>query len=90
MSGGHFDYKQYVIGHIADEIEQLALENDEYGYSEDTLDIFKNAVECLKASQILAQRIDYLVSGDDGEETFHKRLVSELEKLFRGGLNAIF
>jgi len=59
MSGGHFDYKQYEIGHIADEIEQLILEN-EYGYSEDTLGTFKNAVECLKASQILAQRNDYL------------------------------
>ena len=28
MSGGHFDYKQYEIENIADEIEQIILNND--------------------------------------------------------------
>ena len=27
MSGGHFDYKQFELQKLADEIEQLALEN---------------------------------------------------------------
>jgi hypothetical protein len=36
MSGGHFQYKQYEFGQIADEIEQIILDNDseevnEYG-----------------------------------------------------------
>ena len=28
MSGGHFNYKQYEIGYIADEVEQLIITND--------------------------------------------------------------
>jgi hypothetical protein len=28
MSGGHFQYKQWEIGNIADEVEQLILTND--------------------------------------------------------------
>ena len=32
----------------------------------------------MRAAAIYAQRIDWLVSGDDGEETFHQRLAEEL------------
>ena len=39
MSGGHFNYDQYKIGYIADEVEQLIITNgseekDEWGYGE--------------------------------------------------------
>lgn len=30
---------------------------------------------------IYTQRIDWLLSGDDGEESFHSRLKEELDKL---------
>lgn len=50
-------------------------------FSEKTLAEFKKAVHILKQAEIYAQRIDWLLSGDDGEETFHKRLKEELEKL---------
>lgn len=52
-----------------------------YGYSKETIKEFKKAVKYLKKAQIYAQRIDWLLSGDDGEETFHKRLKEDLEKL---------
>ncbi len=89
MSGGHFDYKQYQIGQIADEIEQLIISNEdsslnEYGsekgrfYSQKTIDEFKKSLVILKQAQIYAQRIDYLVSGDDSEESFHNRLECDL------------
>lgn len=52
-------------------------------YSEKTQKEFQNAVKQLRISKIYAQRIDWFLSGDDGEENFHKRLNEELDKLNR-------
>lgn len=41
---------------------------------------FRKGVIYLKLAEIYAQRIDWLVSGDDGEEAFHKRLKEELSE----------
>lgn len=81
MSGGHFDYKQYLIDYIADEVEQLIDKNDEYEFSKETIEKFKQAKIILRIAAIYAQRIDWLVSGDDGEENFHNRLEEDLSKL---------
>lgn len=92
MSGGHFDYNQYKIQYMIDEIEQLIIDNyseelNEWGdkkgsfYSEKTINEFKVAVAMLKVSYVYVQRIDWLVSGDDGENTFHERLKEDLSKL---------
>ena len=51
------------------------------GFSEDTIQEFKLAVWYLKQAFVYTQRIDWLLSGDDGEETFHERLKKDLEKL---------
>ena len=91
MSGGHFQYKQWEIGNIADEVEQLIIDNDSeelneyggrkgYGYSKETIEEFKKALSILRQAHIYAQRIDWLVSGDDGEDSFHRRLKDEMEK----------
>lgn len=37
-----------------------------------------------KKAYIYAQRIDWLLSGDDGEKSFHKRLKEELQQLKDG------
>lgn len=50
-------------------------------WSEETVAEFRRAVTVLKRASIYIQRIDWLLSGDDGEETFHKRLKEELNKL---------
>ena len=92
MSGGHFDYHQYQIREIADEVEQLIFGNNDetltefgdrkgYFFSDETIDEFKTGLEYLRKAAIYAQRIDWLVSGDDGEETFHKRLKEDLAKV---------
>ena len=94
MSGGHFNYKQYELGHMADEIEQLILDNgseevDEYGdrksydYSPETIEAFNYARIALLQAQIYVQRIDWLVSGDDGEDSFHRRLEADFDALNR-------
>ena len=88
MSGGYFEYKQYQLNEIADELQELIDKigiKDEYGYcyefSDGTMAEFKKALEMLRTASIYVQRIDWLVSGDDGEETFHKRLKEELNNL---------
>lgn len=104
MSGGHFDYKQWHIEHIADSIEQVLLnqgkEKDKselymdeeyykkypeerliYTYPEEVQEKMREAVNCLRKAAIYAQRIDYLLSGDDGEESFLERLNNELNEL---------
>lgn len=87
MSGGHFDYAQHRIRDIYDGIQRLILNNsvpDEYGYKreykKEILLEFKKALYFLERAEIYAQRIDWLVSGDDGEESFLKRLEEELQE----------
>ena len=86
MSGGHFDYDQYRIGYIADSIEDLIRDNKtrEYPYSDKIIAKFKKGVKVLRIAEIYAQRIDWLVSGDDGDESFMKRLAEDLGKLEGG------
>ena len=89
MSGGAFSYQQYQLTYLADEIKELILSNDdesldEYGqkrgmgYEHQTINVFKEAEKLLRHCQILVHRIDWLVSGDDGEDTFHERLAEDL------------
>lgn len=49
-------------------------------YSDEVIERFKEAVELLRKAQVYAHRIDWLLSGDDGEESFLKRLNEELKK----------
>jgi hypothetical protein len=48
-------------------------------YSPEVLKEFKIAVLLLTKAAIYAQRIDWYLSGDDGEESFLRRLDQELE-----------
>lgn len=52
-----------------------------YEFSEETIKEFKKGLSYLKKAAIYAQRIDWLLSGDDGEETFHNRLKEDLDDL---------
>ena len=52
-----------------------------YKYPDEVIEKFKEAVVILRKAAIYAHRIDYLLSGDDGEESFLKRLQEELEQL---------
>ena len=85
MSGGHFEYKQYEVDQIAEGIDSLIRNNDkkdEWGsannYSKETLDKFKEARDTARKAAKMIQRVDWLVSGDDGEESFHERWKEEL------------
>lgn len=52
-----------------------------YKYPDEVVQKFKEGIFFLKKAQIYAQRIDWLISGDDGEETFLSRLKKELGEL---------
>lgn len=91
MSGGFFNHSQYNLDQIAGDIEDEiyynnSVEVNEYndrrghGYSEETIQEMKLAVWYLKLAFVYTQRIDWLLSGDDGEETFHERLAHDLVK----------
>ena len=107
MSGGAFDYNQYKIGYIADQIDEVIVKNGlektpeelknnwidpewykkypedlfHYKYPDDVIEKMKEGVEILKKAEIYAQRIDWLLSGDDGEENFLSRLEKDLNNL---------
>lgn len=92
MSGGHFDNAQYHIEEIAYTLEGLIRDNgsqelNKWGepkhrnYPPHIIKEFKRAVNLLWTAHVYAQRIDYLVSGDDGEESFVKRLAADLANL---------
>lgn len=49
-------------------------------YTEETIKEFRNAVDALRRAEIYAQRVDYLICGDDEEESFHSRLKEDLDK----------
>jgi hypothetical protein len=50
-----------------------------YNFSDETLAKFKEARDTIRRAAKMAQRIDWLLSGDDDEDSFHKRWVEELE-----------
>lgn len=104
MSGGHFDYNQYKINDITNELEKVINKNgklrkkedlyyseefykefpDEkyyYKYPKEVITEFKKGLKILKQASIYTQRIDWFLSGDDGEETFLERLEKELKEL---------
>ena len=81
MSGGHFNYHDYYIRGIADQISEEIERNDERGLTEETLAEFRKAIRLLHEAQTYVHRIDWLLSGDDGEDNFHKRLTRDLAQL---------
>lgn len=107
MSGGAFNYDQYKIGYIVDEIEKVIQKNGRektpeeikeewwrdpdwfkkypedlfhHKYSDEVIEKMKEAVKALKIAQIYAHRVDWLLSGDDGEESFLQRLDDNLKR----------
>lgn len=92
MSGGRFQYQQYNIWQIAEEIQHVIdTNNDETlnewgdrrgrGYPPAVIARFHEAVKALKIAYTYAQRVDWLLSDDDGEESFLERLEDELEAI---------
>ena len=94
MSGGAFEYKQYKIEELIEDMKLLlervdkepidSFECDSLKNYIDDKDSFKKIVEkninLLRKSYIYTQRLDWFISGDDGEETFYERLEEDFNK----------
>lgn len=50
-------------------------------YPDEVIKEFNKGAEIIKKAQVYMQRIDWLLSGDDGEESFIERLKEDLKKL---------
>ena len=70
---GDTNYKEYY--------EKYPEEKFWHKYSDEVIEEFKIAVEFLRTAYVYAQRIDWLVSNDDDEDSFLKRLEEELLKI---------
>ncbi len=96
MSGGHFDYIQYRLQDTIESIKDAIHKNDQKPdwvdqedwdklgtayYHKETLEEFKKALKLISKAQVYIHRIDWLLSGDDSESSFHKRLKEDLEEL---------
>jgi len=89
MSGGHFNYQQYTLEDLAEQIDDIVKTNnstdiDEYGDKKgqhlpnDIIEKFKETVYDLRRTAVMVQRIDWLLSGDDGEDSFRERWDKEV------------
>lgn len=50
-------------------------------YPDEIIEEFKKGLELIEKAQVYMQRIDWLLSGDDGNESFIERLKEDLNKL---------
>lgn len=102
MSGGHWDYLQYRLTDVAEDIKSLIEKNGlpyteeeekdvsywernqekhfHYKYPDEVIEKFKEAYNAVCKAHIYMQRLDWLLSGDDGEETFVRRLNDDLKQ----------
>lgn len=89
-----FDHKDWLLDDFADDIEQVIRSNDsdqpnEWGdpigrhYSPETIEKFEAAVKWLRVARLYVRRIDYLLSGDDSEDSFHRNLEQDLLRLMK-------
>lgn len=85
MSGGHFDYTQYRMEDVAVEIDYLIDRNDreDCPYPQKIIERFKEAAHTIRQAQEMIERVDYLVSGDDGEESFMTCWDNEVREYFQ-------
>lgn len=95
MSGGHWDGREFSMTMIADDLAHVIENNDDKtlnewgnpigrGYSEETLARIKQVEATLRVLKRAVHHIDYLLSGDHGEESFNKAWARDIE--LGGGL----
>ena len=85
MSGGYFDYDQYRLFDIINSLDERKKSIKDYGKDIDVLtidksteDLFEDARIILQLAYIFLQRVDWLLSGDDGPATFKERIKEDL------------
>jgi hypothetical protein len=104
MSGGHFGdcgYDYYKVSQFADELEQEILNNGREGTAEneneyewypnhepEVIEYLKKQIPILNKMAQIMRHIDYLYSGDLGDDSFLKR-VKEVESKYNDPIQQI-
>lgn len=85
MSGGRFEYKQWVLNDmvevILNEMEDIDSVVEEDGQQEELLGLMKATIDALELAKISVTRLDWYLSGDDSFETYKQRLNDEITEL---------
>ena len=90
MSGGHFGdcgYDYYKVAQFADELEvEIQDKKDVYGcsynFSPEVIEYLKEQLPKMRKMAEIMRHIDYLYSGDHGEDSFLRR-VKEVESKYK-------
>jgi hypothetical protein len=88
MSGGRFDYVQFRLGEIVESIRSTIATNDsdeknEWGETvgqhlpPDIIAKFAETADAVERAEKMVTRVDWLLSGDDGEDSFRRRWTEE-------------
>jgi bacterioferritin (cytochrome b1) len=77
MSGGKFDYKQYTIKDIKEDLEECL--KKEVSLSPKVKEVIKKSIITLNLAEIYINKLDFFLSGDIGEEEFLSSLKEELD-----------
>ena len=102
MSGGHFNdcgYEYYKVSQFADELEQEILNNGREGSTEngyewypnhepEVIEYLKKQIPILNKMAEIMRTVDYLYSGDIGDDNFFKR-IKEIEDKYNDPVQQI-
>lgn len=77
MSGGYFDYNQFKLQNIADDLRNLVEDDERLKFVEDKKSLFEEIdklINMLDYSSKIIHHIDYLLSDDISEDVMWKRI----------------
>lgn len=74
MSGGYFDYKQYILNEVANIIEH-EIQKGENKHSEIIVNEMDHLVYDLRKIADRLHDLDWYLSGDDGQDDLEKKIV---------------
>jgi hypothetical protein len=90
MSGGHFHYNKYDWREMMEEIETIIQRGTPYEpepgeeppdpLPQGVISTFKSGLAVMSMAYVFAERIDYLLAGDDGYQAFLERLFDDLNE----------
>lgn len=81
MSGGYWDYQQYCLDSLNQDMRESYdefMEQMKESYPEEASAImqkYRLAMRSLIIAEVCIQRLDWLISGDDGYEAFDRRII---------------
>jgi hypothetical protein len=79
MSGGHWDYIQERMMHITVDIPMYVRRN---GIDDpEVVRRLNEAVRAVRVAAMYVERVDWLISGDDSEESFLRRVREDLARV---------